>query len=157
MRSYTCTSGLHSNELIAAYGDWLNGMPWGFYCTLTTRYSMSIRSARRAAERLHSHLTKKLGGIRLFWVAEPFDTKYGYHIHALVHFVNPILHNAIGLIKKAWLVVTKGKGGKEYNNTVIEPYQSELGANFYVSKYMLRYNSDYDICLPSTNAFKGRC
>lgn len=149
MRSYTCTSGLPSNEIIIAYADWLNSMDWGFYCTLTTRYSMSVKSARRSAERLYSHLQKNIGGIRLFWVAEPFDAKYGYHIHALIHFVNPILYDAKELIKKAWQVISKGKGGKEYNNTVIQPYKSELGANYYVSKYVLRNNSDFDIYSPA--------
>lgn len=151
--SYTCTSGLQSSNRNIAYAEWLNTMDWGFYCTLTTRYSMSMRSARRAAERLYSHLQKNIEGIRLFWVAEPFDTNYGYHIHALIQFSNSTSKNAIGLIKKAWQVVTKGNRMKEYNNTVIEPYNSELGANFYISKYLLRSNSDYDICLPSTNSF----
>jgi hypothetical protein len=108
---------------------------------------MSVKSARRAAERLYSHLQKHIGNVRVFWVAEPFDTKYGYHLHALIHIGNPVLSGAIELIKKAWQVVTKGKGGKGYNNTVIEPYKKELGANYYVSKYMLRHNSDYDIHL----------
>lgn len=145
MYSYTCTSGLRSHNKNIAFAEWLNTMPWGFYCTLTTRYSMSVRSARRAIERFHSNLQKRLGGIRLFWVAEPFDTKYSYHLHALIKVSNPKVKNVIELLKKAWQVVTKGKGGKEYNNTVIQPYKSKLGANFYVSKYMMRNNADYDI------------
>jgi hypothetical protein len=148
MYPYTCTSGLRSLEVNIEYADWLNTMEWGYYCTLTTRYSLSMKAARRAAERLNSYLQKHIGGIRLFWVSEPFDTKYSYHIHALLHFSNPALKNAIALIKKAWQVVTKGKGGKEYNNTVIQPYDKELGANYYISKYMTRFNADYDILLP---------
>lgn len=142
---YTCSPVLRSYYESKEYAEWLNTIEWGYYCTFTTRYSMTVRAARRAVERLFNHLQKKIGGIQLFWVAEPFDTKYGYHIHALIHFTNPTIQGAIELIKKAWQVVTKGKGGKEYNNTVIEPYVKGLGANYYVSKYMMRNNADYDI------------
>lgn len=149
MRPYTCTFGITSNQISIQYANWLNRQDWGFYCTLTTRYPLSMRAARRAAERLYSYLQKRIGGLKLFWVAEPFDAKNGYHIHALLNFNNPVLKNARELIKKAWQVVTKGKGGKEYNNTVIQPYNKELGANYYVSKYMMRDNSDYDIHVSS--------
>src|SRR6202012_2871563 len=99
---------LQMNKVTIKYGEWLNSMPWGFYCTLTTRYSMSVRAARRTAERLFSHLQKNVGNVRLFWVAEPFDTKYSYHLHALIFFAPPILSNSIELIRKAWQVVSGG-------------------------------------------------
>ncbi|MGP8216226.1 MAG: hypothetical protein ACLQQ4_11715 [Bacteroidia bacterium] len=127
------------------WGDWLNTMNWDFFCTLSTRYSMTLAAARRAAERLKNYLSTRYGNVKVFFVAEPFDTKYGYHIHALVSFENSALRGLKDILNRAWQVVTRGKGGKGYNNTVIEPYDKELGANYYVSKYLMKKNADYDL------------
>ena len=79
----------------------------------------------------------------IFWVAEPFDTKYSYHLHALLKVPGKPASNAAYYIKKAWQVVSKGKYGKEYNFTVIKPYDANLGGNYYVAKYLHRYNAEY--------------
>lgn len=130
------------------YGNFLNSMDWDCFCTLSTSYSLTVQQARRAADRLHSFLNTNYGNARIFWVAEPFDSKVGYHIHALVS-INPssIIKDMTSVIKKAWQVVTKGSNGKKHNHTIIRPYENNLGANFYVSKYMLREHSDYDILI----------
>ena len=80
----------------------------------------------------------------IFWVAEPFDTKYGCHLHALVQ-VKGKLPNTITHIKNAWQVVSKGKGLKEYNNTTIKDYDPLKGGNFYIAKYLFKNNADYDL------------
>lgn len=129
------------------YANWLNTMEWQFFCTFSTRYDMSVKSARRAMERLQNFITVNYGKARIFWVAEPFDTKYGYHTHALLYIEKPIGKSLKTLIHKAWQVVSKGKGGKENNHTTLKQYNKELGANYYVSKYMLRKNADYDFLI----------
>ena len=132
---------------VVDYAEWLNKMKWQFYCTFTTRYSMSMKSARRAMERLHSHLSSHYGKVTLFWVAEPFDTKYGYHTHALIFVENQLVKSLKALIMNAWQVVSSGKGGKLSNHTVLKPYDKKLGANFYVAKYMFSKNADYDVLI----------
>ncbi len=153
MKTYTSTSGLYLTKNSIAYADFLNTMTWDCFCTLSTKYSLTMNQARRAADRLHSFLNTKYGNARIFWVAEPFDSRVGYHIHALVS-ISPssIVKDIAEVIKKAWQVVTKGGNGKSYNNTVIRPYDSNLGANYYVSKYMLKNNADYDILLENSMA-----
>lgn len=127
------------------YATWIDTLKWDSYCTFTTRYPLSKFSARKFMERLHEFISKEYPQVKIFWIAEPNDTKYGYHLHALINLNESEIVNADRFIKKAWQVVSNGKGGKEYNNTVIKPYIKGLGGNFYVSEYILRYNSDYDI------------
>ena len=81
-----------------------------------------------------------------FWVAEPFDTKYGCHLHALIYLGNKKL-TSISDIKDAWQIVSKGKGQKEYNNTTIKDYIPNKGGHFYFAKYLHLPNTDYDIIL----------
>ena len=153
MSKYTCTSGLLSHQrnndgkisLIAVYGNWLNSEQWDYYCTFTTRYQLTLKAARRSMEKLHSLISMKYGfAPKLFWVAEPFDTKYGCHVHALIEVHNKLLTNKTD-IRNAWQVVSKGKGLKEYNNTTIKDYDNLKGGHFYLSKYLQRSNADYDI------------
>ena len=117
MQKHTCTSGFaqtKKNTLINAYGNWLNNQEWDYYCTFTTRYTMSKEAARKSIERLSDFLTKQYGSKPIiFWVAEPFDTKYGYHLHALLKMQGKPTSNLAYYIKKAWQIVSKGKYGKE--------------------------------------------
>ncbi len=151
---HTCTSGFaHSKantkkitpSLINEYGMWLNSLNWCYYCTFTTRHQLSMPAARRSMLRLQSLLTIKNGTPpTIFWVAEPFDTKYGCHLHALVEVTNKNTITKTDL-KNAWQVVSKGKGKKEYNNTTIKDYIKSRGAHFYIAKYLQRSGVDYDI------------
>jgi hypothetical protein len=153
MSKNTCTSGLHTSQgktdrktsLVAVYGNWLNSEHWHYYCTFTTRYQLTLSAARKSMERLHSHLSFRFAfAPKIFWVAEPFDSKYGCHLHALIEVENKKLTSKTD-IKNAWQVVSKGKGLKEYNNTTIKDYDRLKGGHFYLSKYLQRYNADYDI------------
>jgi len=148
----TCTLGIAQPERIAiikpsiidAYGNWLNTFDWDYYCTFTTRYQLSLKSARRYMPKLQCLLShgQEIPPI-IFWVAEPFDAKYGCHLHALVLIENKSSKTKTS-IKNAWQVVSKGKGAKEYNNTTIKKYDPTKGGHFYVSKYLHKNSSDYD-------------
>jgi hypothetical protein len=148
MRTYTCTPGVSFRQAKAInieYAKWINGMDWSFYCTFTTKYTLSIKAARRAMERLYSFVKKRNAEVKLFWVAEPFEA-FGYHLHALID-INTTALNIIECLKKAWQIVSKGSGGKGYNNTVIKPFDKKLGGAHYVSKYLMKANADYDILI----------
>ena len=153
MHRNTCTSGLFQTQqqidkkhaLIKGYGSWLNSYEWDYYCTFTTRYQLTLPSARRTMVKLHGLLTHNLGAAPIFfWVAEPFDTKYGCHLHALLALNNKTPTSKTD-IKNAWQVVSKGKGLKEYNNTTIKEYDRFKGGHFYLTKYLQRNDVDYDI------------
>ena len=109
MITNTCTSGLSRSQsdnrkktLVQAYGNWLNTLTWDYYCTFTTRYQMTVKSARRTMIKLHSHLNERYNcSAKVFWVAEPFDTKCGCHLHALIEVDNKTSVTKIDL-KNAW-------------------------------------------------------
>ena len=70
MKQHTCTSRMLPREnegtkqpktIAAHYGDWLNTMEWDFYCTFTTRYTMSMRSAINSMDRLNNFLAQQYG------------------------------------------------------------------------------------------------
>jgi hypothetical protein len=106
-----------------------------------------MQSSRRVIKRFQEIITKQyMEEPIIFWAAEPFDTKYGCHLHALV-YINGKTPQTITHIKNAWQIASKGRGLKEYNNTTIKEYDPLKGGNFYVSKYLFRYNTDYDFYL----------
>ena len=133
-----------NNSLINEWGNFLNTIPWTYYCTLTTPDSMTVNSARRKIEKLHTVLCNKFNlENEMFWVAEPFDTKESYHLHALVKFQIGMSKESKTSLNKAWQSVCGKKDTKKYNWTVIMPYNPTEGANFYVAEYFQRSDVDY--------------
>lgn len=155
MKNYTCTSRLpprqkerlnQNKPMAVIYGDWLNKTEWTYFCTFTTRYSLSVKSARRAMIRLNDFLiTQYSFKTKIFWVAEPFDTGDSYHLHALLKIEGKATENLKYYIKKAWQIISKGRYGKEYHQTILRPYEPSKGAHFYMAKYLHRPDSDYDV------------
>jgi len=118
------------------YANFLNTIDWTHWCTFTTRYDLSMKSARRMSEVIFNKFSKQdifnQGDQKMFWAAEPFDVKNGYHIHALIQTqLSPE-----DIYK--WT-------NKRFGRTLILPYEKEKGAHSYCSKYILKKLSDYDI------------
>jgi hypothetical protein len=142
---YTSTSSLPlSKRLVNEYGNFLGQTNWTFYCTLSTRYPLSVVSAKRYIEATYELLQLKFNLInQIYWVAEPFHSNYGFHIHCLVKFNCNEPHKHKKELIKAWQIVTKGSYGKKYNWTSIVPYDANLGAKFYVVKGISRNDVEY--------------
>ena len=107
---------------IVEYGKFLDSTSWTFFCTLSTQYPLSLKSSRSSIQRFHYFLKHNLNlENSIFWIAEPFESGYGYHVHALVKLFTsePDIHK-LKLIK-AWQIVTKGARNKSYNWTNISP------------------------------------
>lgn len=127
------------------YADWFNSLPWDFFCTFTTKYSMSLRTARRFMERLYERLKKINPKIWFTWFAEPFDTKDGYHTHALIYFGDSPLKDLKQcnlLLRKIWNQLSGQQANDKY--TTFSPYVKDRGAHEYVAKYLFRNNADSD-------------
>jgi hypothetical protein len=141
----TSTSGLPLTErLVNEYGNFLGQTNWTFYCTLSTTYPLSVKSAQRYIERTHEQLQTSYNlKTQLYWVAEPFDNKYGFHLHCLVKFDNKEPHKYKQVLNKAWQKATKGSYGKKYNWASIVPYDANLGGRFYVVKWIGRNDVEY--------------
>ena len=130
------------------YANWLNKEKWDFFCTFTTPYPMSLPSARRAMERLQHSLTTEATKSKMFWTAEPFDSKESYHVHALIRLQdsnNASLAKKRALIKSSWQRVSNGRYGTANKFTFVDPYVKGKGAHYYTAKYLSREGVDYDI------------
>ena len=147
------------------YADWLQNYGYQFFCTFTTRYELTLRSARRLMERTHDKYKKHFGYCHLFWVAEKFEAKDGYHTHALLK-VNPDALTSKGLLRKnefqsacelyqmmTGAKIKKNDKGKlifdQWNRLDIQRFKYEKHAGKYCVKYIQKNKnsglSDYDI------------
>lgn len=142
---YTSTSSLPlTQRLVNEYGNFLGQTNWTFYCTLSTTYPLNIKIAQRYIEMTHEQLQTNFNlKTQIYWVAEPFDSKYGFHLHCLVKFDNKEPHKYKKVLIKAWQIVTKGSYGEKYNWTSIVPYDANLGAKYYVVKFIGRNDIEY--------------
>lgn len=124
------SSRTHNNKQV---GKWLNSYNWSFFCTFTTRYDLSSKSARRLMEKLATFLGKgKSKNPVLFWIAEPYGNKAGYHLHALIKTsMNP---------KRIW-----DYWFKRYGRNQVRNYDKGLKGSEYITKYIGNQWTDWDI------------
>lgn len=132
------------------YANWLESMEWDFYCTFTTDYELTLKSARRLMGRLHKKLNDNFSRSNFFWVAEPFDLKEGFHTHGLLKFHDRSYRNTtvtdgrsldFELLRKSWIKVNPKSRGCFAS---LERFQPARGATSYVGKYLNKHRSDYD-------------
>lgn len=116
---------------------------WKYYATGTTVYKLTLTSARKIMQQLHDILKEK-GKIeaKIFFMSEPFDLKYGYHVHFLIDCDKSISKEMIDSI---WQIVTNRT--KIKNRLDIQKYIYGKGGAAYCSKYIGRFNADYDFLL----------
>jgi hypothetical protein len=157
---------MQSYDVVKHYANFLQPINWDYFGTFTTGYKLTLPSARRSMERFIERLDQKHGGVEMFWVAEKFECKDGYHTHGLLRMKDRSLFGrnvshvkvdgstentkfpdvAFPLLRECWQIVTKG-GGRKYNRIELKRYNSKLGAAGYVSKYVTKELADYDINL----------
>jgi hypothetical protein len=140
------TSAKVSKKLLISndYGNWLSGTEWTHFMTGTTRNEMTMNSARRQAEGYHKWLSMG-GDTTMFFAAEPFDVREGYHIHALVKLPELLDYKDAVLM---WQKVTGAKKKSEWNRIELKAYDNRKGASYYCGKYITKNLSDYDYFAP---------
>jgi len=124
-------------ELARAWGDWLSTFEWDWWCTLTFREPYSARASTRAFQRWAACLPtsdSSASGVRYF-MAHEIGRLGRLHLHALLGDVHP------GTLRKnAWRIWFDRHGRAQ-----ILPYESELGAGHYISKYVTKDLAHYEI------------
>jgi hypothetical protein len=132
--------------MLQDYAEWLNTKNWSAFCTFTSHRRITIKSARRKMRELADYLISEYGKeFMMFWVAEPFQDKLSYHIHALIKLDQSVQHIKTSILH-AWHLVAKPEGHKKHNLAAVEEYDPSKGGNYYVSKYLNREEDvDYDI------------
>ncbi len=110
-------------QVVTSMGNWLGGMPWDIFSTITYRYDIKAERNRKIMTGLEEYLNSLNKPFNMFWVTE--FTNYNYNTHN--HFL--LKGDIAGDIN--YHLRSKGLIG---NHTKYYPY--EEGAAMYVSKYV---------------------
>ena len=116
----------NTQGLVNQYGTWLGEDDWDWYTTVTYKHNVSVKSNYRIMDRLEKSLDKTMLKMRMFWIME--YSNYGStHNHLLLKGEN-INYEVDSYLKKSNLV----------DNRFVKhiAYNSSLGANYYVCKYI---------------------
>jgi len=139
------------------YINYLDSIDWTFFLTGTTRYSLTLKSARRLMERWYDAIP--VPGSILFWVAEPFELKDGHHTHGLLKLPDEMtgergFRQLIDLWQ--WATGNKALGNQAgniewdksgWNAINLQTYNPKRGAGGYCSKYVMKTKADYDLLI----------
>ena len=148
---------LDTRRINNPYLPWLKAQPWSFFCTGTTRYELTLKSARRLAERFYKAIMNQGEYVTMFWAAEPFDVKEGHHIHFLVYFMRFPGPGLFRTLVDLWQWTTGNKAlfihagtnkiewdKVSWNAINLRSYDRKRGAAGYTAKYMNKTRADYD-------------
>lgn len=167
----------------AAYSDWLQAMRWTWFATFTTPYALTLKSARRLVDRTVLAWQKLDPSCRVFWVAERFELKDGYHLHALVYAKNG--QEYFGEFLQVYQAMARGKvvgnrDGKpvravdrfqdgqrdpdakpKWCRIELRKFDPKRAAGDYLVPYMFKeqtrgQGADYDLLLPGKPPKRGR-
>lgn len=122
---------IETQKVITGYSDYLAAEDWDFFATCTTRYPITLKSTRRLADKL----AKVSKAHNMFWAAEPFQVRDGFHFHALI--------KTDVEQQKLWKYWSKYYGRAQFSK-----YEPMIGAEGYCAKYINKYLSDYDFLIP---------
>lgn len=143
-----------------AYISYLETLPWDFFITGTTRYELTLKSTRRLMERWYDGF--KTEGSMLFWVAEKFECKDGFHSHGLLRIpnkYNELDRDNVFLFHRLidhWQLATGNKAicnhkgniewdKESWNALHLKRYDKKRGAGGYCAKYVFKNDADYDL------------
>lgn len=121
-------------DQVHAMAGFLDAVDFKYFCTFTTRKPVSLGATRRIAEKV-AHYIDAGRTSTMFWAAEPFDVREGYHFHALMR--TP--YNSMDIF--AWYFPRYGRC-QIIDNQDPDRRQS---ASYYCSKYLTKGLADYDL------------
>ena len=128
-----------------AMGQTLDAYRWTHFVTLTTRYELTEKSARRLVGRWF-HRVSEISARRgvpetlIAWFCEAHKTRDSQHIHLLL-----LAKVQYKELHREWQVVTgaKRQGDSAYLRAL--SYLSDFGASYYCAKYITKGFNDWDI------------
>ena len=72
------------SQTVRAMGNWLGGMPWDIFSTITYRYDIKAKQNYRIMKGLERYLEKLKKPFSMFWVTEYTNYDYNTHNHLLL-------------------------------------------------------------------------
>lgn len=122
---------LNKSNVITAFANWIEPYNWQWFVTLT--FAKSINSI--IAKKLFTNFVNEIDRKAIYvLVVEWFRYKRNFvHIHSLIGNVKEFNPDKAS---KQW--------NRRYGVNKIEPYKKELGARFYLGKYLTE-DLDWDI------------
>ena len=123
-------------KLVKGWGKWLSETSWDFFTTITYKHNIKPTRNEKIMFDLESTLRSHIKNFKMFWVMENTSNNYQTHNHLLIKGngikdeVNKFLKNKI-LVDKRFVKHLE--------------YEKELGATFYVSKFIKSNNIKYGI------------
>lgn len=122
-----------TSDQVDGFAGFLDVLDFDYFSTFTTRRPISLNSTRRIAENVEKFIDAGNDG-SIFWAAEPFDVREGYHFHALMKCkAHPIeIFN--------WYYPRYGRCQIILNTDPMK----KRAASYYLSKYCTKHLSDYD-------------
>ena len=118
-------------EIVKSMGNWLGGMPWDIFSTITYRYDIKPKQNYKAMKDLEEHLMSLDKPFNLFWVTEYTNYDYNTHNHLLLK------GDIAGDIN--YHLRSKSLIGDHVKHL---PY--DKSASMYVSKFICDDNIDYN-------------
>ena len=119
-------------EIVKSMGNWLGGMPWDIFSTITYRYDIKPKQNYRIMKGLERYLEKLKKPFSMFWVTEYTNYDYNTHNHLLVK------GDIVGDIN--YHLKSKSLIGDHVKHL---PY--EKSASMYVSKFICDDKIDYNL------------
>ena len=123
------------NHLAEAWGKFLGGFPWDWFCTLTFREPVSSFTAHRRFGYFMRDV-ECAAGLPIAWFRGDEYGPHGgrLHLHALVS-------NVAHLRRLTWM----DHWDKRNGYARILPFDPEQGAAYYCAKYVTKQFGDWDL------------
>lgn len=122
-----------TKDALAGFLDKIN---FDYFCTFTTRKPVSLFATRRIAEKVCEYVDAGHSS-SVFWAAEEFDVRDGFHFHALMRTDV----NRMQIFD--WYFRKYGRCDLIDNR---EP-ERQKAASHYVAKYVTKRITDYDLMI----------
>jgi len=138
---------LHSNA--KAWSKFLSENDWNLFCTFTTGYSLSLKSARRLMIRFYNRIQSKIFNnskeVVLYWVAEENECRDSYHLHGLIKHPSIEGYNVIDGLNNSYQIVSGAKKKKTNYRIDLDKYDKTLFGAKYLTKTQRLDGHDFDI------------
>ena len=120
------------SQTVRAMGNWLRGIPWETFSTITYRYNIKAKQNYKIMTGLEEYLKSLDKPFNMFWVTEYTNYNYNTHNHLLLK--GDIVGDINSHLRSKSLIG---------NHVKHEPY--EKSASMYVSKYVCDTKTNWGI------------